>query len=123
MSPDSENGDWLVEKWRGMVALYGPDVPLTIVARNFAENLRPGSHGHWGFNAAFSDDFAATLQAITQPCLVVNPGDEIHDRTPAGIDLMRNAQLLDAPSWRHGFMDSDTALVAQALRAFLEGGA
>ncbi|MFZ9653562.1 MAG: alpha/beta fold hydrolase [Steroidobacteraceae bacterium] len=115
-----EDGGHLVDAWLNMQRFYNPDVPLAVLARNFAEGLRGGPFAHWGHKAAFDYDLAAALPRVTQPVLVVNPEDDLAVQTPRGFALLRTAQWLDLPGRAHGFLDTHTAEFATRLRAFLD---
>ena len=113
------DGSHLVEAWLNLQKFYGLEVPLEVLARNFAEGLRGGPFAPWGHRAAFDYDLAAALPKVAQPVLIVNPADDLATQTPRGLALLRDVRLLDLPAHAHGFIDVITVDFARALREFL----
>lgn len=118
--PIAEDGAHLIKKWRHMLPFYGPMVPRSVLARNFAEGLRGGPVAHWGHRAAFNYDLRETLPRVTQPILVINPNDDLVAQTPRGLPLMQNGRMVEIKDRGHGFIDTMTKPFADVLRGFLD---
>ena len=114
-----EDGSHLVEGWTFLQRFYGPEVPRSVMARNFTEGLRGGPVAHWGHRAAFAHDLRVDLPKLTQPVLVLNPDDDLAAQTPRGLPLLRHGRQIDLPRG-HGFLDTMTAEVAATLSGFLD---
>lgn len=114
-----EDGSHLVDSWLNLQRFYGPDVPLSVLARNFAEGLRGGPAAPWGHRAAFDYDLAAALPKVKQSVLIVNPEDDLAEQTPRGLALLHDARMLTLHGQAHGFIDVSTAEFGGALRQFL----
>lgn len=85
------------------------------------ECLRTGHRLPWGFRAVFSHDHLGDLAAIAQPALVLCPADDLREQTLAHADRLANGRLIDLPAAGNGFLDLDTAVVADLLEQFLDG--
>ncbi|MCH8182920.1 MAG: alpha/beta hydrolase [Proteobacteria bacterium] len=118
----SEDGSHLTERWRFMRRFYGEDVPISIVARNFAEGGRGGPLAWWGHRAAFEYPLADKLPRVAQPVLVLNPDDDLAEQTPRAEALLRSGRVRRLPGYSHGMLDVHTAEIGGILREFLNGG-
>ena len=74
----------------------------------------------WGQQAAAAYDLAAVLQGLPQPVLVLNPEDDLRDRTSRVGPALKNGRVLDLPGWTHGFVDSKVPETAKIVRDFLD---
>lgn len=113
------DGEHLVDSWLNLQKFYGPNVPLEVLARNFAEGLLGGPAAPWGHRAAFDYDLAAVLPQVQQSVLIVNPEDDLVAQSPRGLALLKNARMLELPGQSHGFIDVMAADFGRALRDFL----
>lgn len=84
-----------------------------------AECLRSGARMPWGFRAVFDHDMQDDLRTLRQPALVLCPRDDLWDETQAGVALLADARLIPFPDAGNGFLDLDTARVAEILSGFL----
>lgn len=117
----SEDGSHLTARWRFMRRFYGEAVPLSIVARNFAEGGRGGPLSWWGHRAAFEYPLTAKLPRVAQPVLVLNPDDDLAEQTPRAEALLRSGQVRHLPGYSHGMLDIHTVEIGRILRNFLDG--
>ena len=118
--PIQRDGSHLVNSWVAARALYGPNVPDPIFARNFSESLRGGPISWWGHRAAFSYDLRVHLPKVTQPILIINPDDDLVVQSRRGLGLMRNGRLHEITKHGHGFLDIIPDVVDAVLRNFLD---
>lgn len=118
----TEDGSHLTGRWQFMRQFYGEDVPLSIVARNFAEGGRGGPLAWWGHRAAFEYPLAAKLPQVEQPVLVLNPDDDLAEQTPRAEALVRRGRVQRLPGYSHGMLDIHSAEIGGILREFLDDG-
>jgi pimeloyl-ACP methyl ester carboxylesterase len=90
------------------------------------ERMRHYRTSNWGFRAAYNYDTLAAMQEVRQPLLVLNPEDDVYDKTRRVQPLidsgrLRNARIHDFPGWTHGHMDVHTVEMADVVRKFLDG--
>ena len=90
------------------------------------ERMRHYRTSNWGFRAAYNYDILEAMQYVEQPLLVLNPEDDVYEKTRrvrALIDSgkIRNARMHDLPGWTHGHMDIHTVEMANVVRKFLDG--
>ncbi len=86
----------------------------------YLEAQRNPATAAWGLQAAADYDLAATLQGLTQPVLVLNPGDEVRLQTGRAAAVLKHGKVHDLPGWTHGFVDSKAVETAQIVRGFLD---
>jgi pimeloyl-ACP methyl ester carboxylesterase len=89
------------------------------------ERMRHYRTSNWGFRAAYDYDILAAMQGVTQPLLVLNPEDDVHENTRRVQPLIdqgkvRNARIHEFPGWTHGHMDVHTVEMADVVRKFLD---
>ena len=114
------DGAHLVEAWRNLQKYYTPDVPRSVLARNFTASLRGGPMSHWGHQAAFAYPLADKLPQVEQPVLIINPEDDLVDETRRAPRLLKRGRLHELPGRAHGFMDQMTAEFTRLLEDFLD---
>jgi pimeloyl-ACP methyl ester carboxylesterase len=88
------------------------------------ERMRHYRTSNWGFRAAYNYDTLAALQDVTQPLLILNPEDDVYDKTLRVRPLLdsgriRNGRIRDFPGWTHGHLDIHTVEMADVVRKFL----
>jgi pimeloyl-ACP methyl ester carboxylesterase len=110
----------LVNAWKNLQQYYTPDVPRSVLGRNFTASLRGGPMSHWGHQAAFSYPLAQKLPQVVQPVLIINPEDDLVDETRRAPPLLKNGRLHELPGRAHGFMDQMTEEFSRLLEDFLD---
>lgn len=114
------DGQHLVDAWQNMQKFYTKDVPRTVLRRNFTASLRGGPMSHWGHQAAFTYPLAIKLPLVEQPVLVINPEDDLVDKTRRAEPLLQRGRIHDLPGRAHGFIDQMTEEFTQLLKYFLD---
>lgn len=117
------DGAHLLRRWRFMMHWRKPDVPLSLMQRQFAESLKGGETEWWGHRAAFNYHHADNLPRVAQPVLVLNPDDDLTPQTSRAAAILQNGRVVDCPAWSHSSQEIHTADYALALRDFLDGPA
>ena len=89
------------------------------------ERMRHYRTSNWGFRAAYNYDTLGAMQDVKQPLLVLNPEDDVYDKTKRVQPLidggrLANARLHEFPGWTHGHMDVHTTEMASVVRNFLD---
>ena len=120
--PIDEEGTRFSIMWQRVLAHRGPGMTLEMAADSFAENLRAGDHYEWGHRAAFA--YAATYQRklgeISQPLLVINPGDDCWELSQRADALWNDGRRIDKPEWGHGFLSAFADDAAELILEFLQ---
>lgn len=89
------------------------------------ERMRHYRTSNWGFRAAYDYDTLGAMQDVKQPLLVLNPEDDVYDKTKRVQPLIdagkiRNARVHEFPGWTHGHLDVHTVEMADVVRRFLD---
>ena len=86
----------------------------------YLEAQRNPQSSAWGQQAAAAYDLAAVLHGLSQPVLVLNPEDDLRERTNRVGPAIKNGKVMDLPGWTHGFVDSKVPETAKIVRDFLD---
>ncbi|MEO1575187.1 MAG: alpha/beta fold hydrolase [Pseudomonadota bacterium] len=116
--PLDEAGTRFTRLWARVLEHRGPNMPLTLCAESFAENLRSGDAYEWGHRAAFdyAPRYRDRLTSIATPILVLNVNDDLCEHSRRADALMQHGQRLELPEWGHGFLSvhaDDTAHIIE----------
>ena len=114
------DGSHLQRRWQWMTKFSMAGTPLTLLQRNMMESLRGGETAGWGHRAAFNTHHRENLPRLTQPVLVLNPHDDLHEQTARAKDFLRQGRVHDLPGWSHGFLEMRTKETAAILRGFFD---
>ncbi len=116
-----ESGSRFSIMWQRVMTHLGPNVPLTIAAASFAENLRAGENYEWGHRAAFAfaQDYNRLLGELKHPLLVINPHDDCYEQSKRILDIDPNANVLDYPAEGHGFVSAEPEKLAAVVHQFI----
>lgn len=119
--PLDEDGSRFRALWQMVERNRGPGMTLEMAATALAEILRGGERYAWGHQAVFdfNERFAALLGELPHPIVLLNPNDDLYEKTPRTSDYLRNGRLIDRPGWGHGFLDVFPAEVAATVEAAL----
>lgn len=120
--PLSEDGSHVQKWWQSAVHWSMEGRSLEDIGRVFWARVLNPSASWWGHAAAFAYDSAAALPKAAQPILVLNPEDDVYERTPRATDLLTHpeSRIHDLPGWSHGFLDLKTVEAAHLVRGFLD---
>jgi len=118
-----EDGSHLTEWWQESVYWSMEGRTLDMLARVFPARVRNPHIMHWGHRAAYGYSLQEMLPEVDKPILVLNPEDDLWDRTPLIRPYLRHSasRIQDLPGWNHGFLDVKTVETAELLKAFLDG--
>ena len=115
------DGAHIASRWRSSVKWAMQGSTLHTVASQFADTQRRPGISWWGHHAAFSYPCAERIAAIKQPVLVLNPEDDLTEKTKRAERYLANGRIQDLPGWGHGFLDLYPAQVSALLRQYLDG--
>ncbi len=117
-----EDGSHIQGWWQSAVRWSMDGRTLEDIGRVFWARVLNPAISWWGHAAAFAYDSAAAIPRVTQPILVLNPEDDLWERTPRAKDLLAHpvSRIYDLPGWSHGFLDLKTAETASIVRDFLD---
>lgn len=113
------DGAHLTRLWEIMRGRANPAVNADWLHASFAENLRPGARGPWGYEAVYRYDLIAALSALTHPTLVLNPEDDLWEVTAAHASLIGGAAYVELPGAGHGVFTLQADVIAKAVTRFL----
>ena len=117
---DPEGGH-LVRKWKGQLFWAGPGKTMEMCAEEFPDGVRNPQISWWGHAAAFAFPMAEQIAKVTQPMLVLNPDDDLHEHTLRAEKLLRQGRIQHLPGWGHGFLDVHTDEARRIVAGFLDG--
>lgn len=112
-----------VEKWWQSAIHWSMDGrTVEDIGRVFWARVLNPAISWWGHAAAFAYDSANALPKVSQPILILNPEDDVYQRTPRAQSLLAHpeSRIHDLPGWSHGFLDLKTVEAAQLVRGFLD---
>jgi pimeloyl-ACP methyl ester carboxylesterase len=116
---DPEGGH-LVRKWKGQLFWAGPGKTMEMCAEEFPDSVRNPQISWWGHSAAFAFPMARQLAQVTQPILVLNPDDDLHQHTLRAETLLQQGRIQHLPGWGHGFLDVHTDEARRIVAGFLD---
>jgi len=115
------DGRHLLDPWIGLTHWnLHSGATIDDVADEFPEMIAGRALAGWGHRAAFNHRLEDRLPLVTQPVLVLNPQDDIWDKTPRAAACLRYGWIVDLPGWGHGFQTRRAADTAALLRSFLD---
>ena len=117
-----EDGSHLTELWGPAWRWRGPCQTLQDITDSLGDTLRAGKHYWWGHRAAFRYPMEDHLPQVTQPVMVLRPGDDLWEQTDRARHLIRDGGMVDLEHWGHGFLDYQTTAAAALVRGFLDEG-
>lgn len=118
--PLSRDGSHVAKKWLGHVRWAMPGRTLQDVAYQFPDSVRRPAISWWGHYAAFDYPCGEQLSKVQQPVLVLNPEDDVHERTLRAHQYLNNGRVQELPGWGHGFLDLFPAQAAAVVRKHLD---
>lgn len=119
--PLDEEGNRFRIMWERIREFRGPGMTLEMMAESMAENLRGGENYEWGHRAAFEygDRFNEIVAALPHRITILNPRDELYESTKRAAALLNNGEIIDCPTWAHGFLDVFTEDVVDIVKKSL----
>jgi pimeloyl-ACP methyl ester carboxylesterase len=121
LAAPTEDGSHLAPEWVRTREAYGPNVPLDLVTRAFADKLRNAPHGSWGMAAALQYPLRERLASIAQSTLILRPRDEFWDATQRARESLPKARIVDLADQGNGLFEVAPEAVAEAIRDFIRG--
>ena len=120
--PPKDDGSHLIELWKQVYEPRGPKQTVEDCMKIFHDHIRAPTHMKpWAPRAAFLYPLSETLKKITQPTVIYNIANEVHNPTLAAKKYINNGKLVEIPSWGHGFLQNETKEVDRILRLFFDG--
>jgi len=118
--PLTRDGSHIARKWLGHARWAMPGRTLQAVAYQFPDSVRRPEISWWGHHAAFDYPCGERLAGVQQPVLVLNPADDLHEKTLRAHRYLNNGRVQELPEWGHGFLDLFPAQAAALVRAHLD---
>jgi pimeloyl-ACP methyl ester carboxylesterase len=114
------DGSHLVRRWQSFAHHFrAGGSSLEQIADAFPERLLGRANSWWGHHAAFGFAENLRLPEISQPVLVINPGDDLSEQTRRAAPLLVNGRIVEQPHWGHGFLDRNTEEAVKLVDDFL----
>ncbi len=117
-----DDGELWAKKWQAHVYWAMDGWTLQHVADQFADAMRRPAISWWGHSAAFAYPFGDRLAEVTQPVLVLNPEDDLHEQTLRAHGRLQDGRVHELPGWGHGFLDLFPDEAAAIVRDHLDTG-
>lgn len=118
--PIRADGSHVAAQW----ALVGKGMDRRLDAEwqhhSMAENLRAGRRIWWAYNAVHRQDLQHELAALRQPTLVLNPQDDLWEKTRAVAAAHPRFGYAELPGAGHGVFHAERATVSRLVREFLD---
>ncbi|MEZ5500834.1 MAG: alpha/beta fold hydrolase [Steroidobacteraceae bacterium] len=117
----AEDGSHLTTEWQRSLRWRGPGVTLEMLADAFAQKLVNGPRARWAGQAVMQYPLQERLVAVRQPLLCLRPKDDLWEaggRVPA---LLPQARCRDLPDYGFGLFTVAPQVIAEQVRAFLDG--
>lgn len=120
--PLSDDGSHVQKWWQSAVHWSMTRRSVEDIGRVFWARVLNPEISWWGHAAAFAYDSASALPKVRQPILILNPEDDVYERTPRAQSLLSHpeSRIDDLPGWSHGFLDLNTVEAAHLVRGFLD---
>jgi pimeloyl-ACP methyl ester carboxylesterase len=115
------DGSHLEKRWQSHLYWAMEGWTREQVAYQFPDSLRRQDIAWWGHNAAFNFPTAEKLASVTQPVLVLNPEDDLHEQSLRAAGLIKQGRIHELPGWGHGFLDLFPEQAAALVRSHLDG--
>lgn len=116
-----ENGSHLLQVWNAIRVFTDHRASLAWRQASLTENLRSGPARFIGYRAVYRHDLHAELAALAHPMLLLNPHDDLFDQTRSARTHAPDCAYLELPGLAHGLFEIAPAMIAAAVREFLDG--
>lgn len=115
------DGSHLIPLWKQVHDGRGPEQTAELCMLVFPEHIRAqGERKPWAPRAAFEFPLDEALAAMTQPTVVYNLNNEVHDSTTRAAQHLNTGPVIDLPDWGHGFLQTRPDDTATLVRRFLD---
>ena len=121
--PLTRDGSHIAKKWQGHLRWAMPGRTLHHVARQFPDSARRPTISWWGHHAAFEYPCGENLAKVRQPVLVLNPDDDLHEKTLRAHQYLKRGRVQRLEGWGHGFLELFPTQAAAIIKSHLDGGA
>ncbi|MFL2770833.1 MAG: alpha/beta fold hydrolase [Rhodospirillaceae bacterium] len=120
--PLTADGSHLQSWWQSAVRWSMAGRSLEDIGQVFWARVLNPAISWWGHAAAFAYDSKAAIPRVMQPIKVLNPEDDVWERTPRAKDLFSNpiSHIHNLPGWSHGFLDLKTQETVALITEFLD---
>ena len=117
----TEDGVWIMDRWKVLVAERSKDVPLERAARVFAEAIRPLDK-HWhAYDAVWSYPLDERLPKLTHPVAILQTHELLlEDTRRAHAELLPQAHYVEIPGVQVNILDLAWKQFAREMRLWLD---
>ena len=119
----TRDGSHVAKKWRGHQKWGMQGRTLEHLAYQFPDSVRRPDISWWGHHAAFDYPCGERLAEVQQPVLVLNPADDLHEKTLRAAQYLNNGHTQELPGWSHGFLDLFPTQATAVVKHYLDGEA
>lgn len=119
--PLREDGSHVTAQWAAIGRVRDARLDHEWHHHSLAENLRAGRKLWWAYNAVHKYDLEAGLSAIAALTLVINPEDDLWDRTRIAAARHPRFGYVELPGTGHGAFHAEREAMAKLVSEFLDG--
>ena len=117
----TEDGAWIMDRWKVLVAERSKDVPLERAAQVFAEAIRPLDK-HWhAYDAVWNYPLEERLPQLIQPVAILQTHELLlEDTRRAHAELLPNAHYVEIPEVQLNILELAWKQFAREMRSWLD---
>ena len=120
----TEDGAWIMECWKVLVANRSKDVPLDRAARVFVEAIHPLDKHWYAYDAVWSYPLEDRLPILTHPVAILQTHELLlEDTRRAHAELLPQAHYVEIPEVQVNILDLAWEQFAHEMRLWLDGPA
>lgn len=117
----TEDGAWVMDCWRVLVAERSKDVPLERAARVFVEAIHPLDKHWYAYDAVWSYPLEERLPKLTHPVAILQTHELLlEDTRRAHAELLPQAHYVEIPEVEVNILDLAWTQFARELRLWLD---
>ena len=117
----TEDGAWIMDRWKVLVADRSEEVPIKRAAQVFAEAIRPLDK-HWhAYDAVWNYPLAQRLPMLTQPVAILQTHELLlEDTRRAHAELLPQAHYVEIPEVQVNILELAWKQFAREMRLWLD---
>ena len=117
----TEDGAWIMDCWRVLVAERSKDVPLKRAARVFVEAIHPLDRHWYAYDAVWSYPLEERLPRLTHPVAILQTHELLlEDTRRARAELLPHAHYVEIPEVQVNILDLAWRQFAREMRLWLD---
>ena len=118
--PLKPDGSHVAAQWNLIGKGVDPRLGTEWRHQALTENLRSGRRIWWAYNAVHRHDLRGALGQLRQPALIINPQDDLWDKTRAIAAAHPRFAYAELPGAGHGVFHAERGKTSRLIREFLD---